>query len=293
MKLAALQVEVRRGDLDHNLAAAEAAFAEAASRGAQLALLPELWPTAFPDSSGSTNPGDAALAAANAEALAQAARWSAESGLLVAGSYLAPGPRLGEAGPGRFFNRLVVHEAGREVLVYDKVHLFTPTAEHEVFAAGTAEPPLVRTSLGLLSGVVCYDLRFAEVFRGMAAAGVELVLAPAQWPARRASHWRALVTGRAVEGQFTLLAANRRGTESVGRRGLELVFPGNSLLVDPAGRVLAEGIHEDAVVLGEADLDAARRHRVRVPVAKDRRPGLYEGWRTAGPEAASAPAEPR
>ncbi|MDF1800828.1 MAG: hypothetical protein P1V81_16765 [Planctomycetota bacterium] len=292
MKLAALQVEVRRGDLDHNLAAAEAAFTEAAAAGAAVVLLPELWPTAFPDSADpgtGANPGDAALAAANAEALAQAARWSAESGILVAGSYLAPGPNLGGAGPGRFFNRLVVHEAGREVLVYDKVHLFTPTAEHEVFAAGDLEPAVVRTSVGLVSGVVCYDLRFGELFRGMAAAGVELLLAPAQWPERRASHWRGLVTGRAVEGQFAVLATNRRGTETVGRRGLELVFPGNSLVVDPAGRVLAEGSSADAIVLAEVDLDAARRQRVRVPVAKDRREGLYRSWGAAGQPPSSSP----
>lgn len=291
MKLAALQVEVRRGDLYHNLAAAEAAFAEAAAAGAQVALLPELWPTAFPDSassSGSANPGDVALAAANAEAMAQAARWSAESGVLVAGSYLAPGPNLGGAGPGRFFNRLVVHEAGREVLVYDKVHLFTPTAEHEVFAAGDLEPPVVETSLGLISGAVCYDLRFGELFRGMAAAGVELVLVPAQWPVRRASHWRALVTGRAVEGQFAVLATNRRGTETVGRRGLELVFPGNSLVVDPAGRVLAEGSDTAATVLAEVDPEVSRRQRVRVPVAKDRREQLYRDWRAAGEPPSSA-----
>lgn len=286
MDLAALQVDVRPGDVDANLAAAEAALAVAAEAGARLALLPELWATSFPGAEGPA--GDAELAAGAAEALECARRWSAEADLLVAGSYLAPGPNLGRAGAGRFLNRLVVHEAGREVLLYDKVHLFTPTAEHEVFAAGDAPPPVVRTSVGLLSGAVCYDLRFGEVFRHVAARGAELVLVPAQWPVRRAAHWRALVTGRAVEAQCTVLATNRTGTETIGRRKDRLVFPGNSLLVDPAGEVLAEGAGE-LVVAGTADLDRARRQRVRVPVAKDRRPERYAAWGRAQGESEDGP----
>lgn len=274
MLLAALQLDVRPGALDTNLVAAEAALADAAAGGARLALLPELWATSFPGKP----EGDEGLAADAAFALQRARAWSADHGLLVAGSYLAPGPNLGRSGPGRFFNRLVVHEAGREVLVYDKVHLFTPTAEHEVFAAGDAPPPVVATSLGRLSGAVCYDLRFPEVFLAMARQQAELVLVPAQWPVRRRSHWRALVTGRAVEGQFAVLACNRGGTETIGRREDLLVFPGNSLLVDAAGEVHAEG-NGEPVVVGEVDLERGRRQRVRVPVAKDRRPGCYRAWR--------------
>ena len=277
MHLACLQLDVRRGEPELNLAAAGAAVGRAAEAGARLALLPEVWATSFPGEPA----GDERLAEGAAEALARAAVWSAEHGILVAGSYLAPGPNLGRQGPGRFFNRLVVHEAGSEVLVYDKVHLFTPTAEHEVFAAGDAPPPVVETSLGLLSGAVCYDLRFAEVFRAMARGGAELVVVPAQWPARRAGHWRALVTGRAVEGQFTLLASNRTGTEAIGRRADQLVFPGNSLLVDPAGEVRAEGRGEE-LVMGEVELERSRRQRVRVPVAKDRRADLYRAWEADG-----------
>ncbi len=85
-----------------------------------------------------------------------------------------------------------------------------------------------------------------------------------------------------MEAQLYVVAANRIGTESVGRRKLKLDFPGNSLVVDPAGQVLAEGVGQGGLVQAEVDLDAGRRLRSRVPVSKDLRPDLYEGWSCRG-----------
>ena len=68
------------------------------------------------------------------------------------------------------------------------------------------------------------------------------------------------------------------GAERIGRRGLELEFPGNSLVADPHGRVLAEGAGENGLVSAELDLPLARELRRIVPVARDRRPELYAAW---------------
>ena len=282
MKVAALQFDVQRAATDpaaaaRNLAAARSAVEGAAAAGARLVVLPEVWATSFPDGQSA---GDAALLGAAEEAAAMAASWSAELGLVIAGSYLAAAAGLGRDAGGRFYNRLLVHDGGDLRLSYDKVHLFTPTAEHEVFAAGAELPAVVETSAGRLSGAICYDLRFPELFVPMRRAEVDLVVLPAQWAARRADHWRALVMGRAVEGQFTVVAANRTGSEPLGQRGQVIAFPGNSLVASAAGEALAEGRGEVGHILGQVDPEVARKQRVRVPVGKDRRADLYAKWRT-------------
>lgn len=264
MKVAALQWDVRRGAAAHNLAAARSALDAAVAGGALLAVLPEVWATSFPRERGQTELLEAAEAG---EAwLAEASR---AHSLVLAGTHLAP------AAGGRFFNRLSVWDGGERVLAYDKLHLFTPTAEQEVFAAGAELPGVADTRIGRLSGAICYDLRFGELFTRMLTAGVEIVVCPAQWPAARAAHWRGLVMGRAIECQAGIVGANRTGSEPVGSGARVLEFSGNSVVADGHGRCLAEGAGQEGAVLAELDTEAMRKLRVRVPVGKDRRPELY------------------
>jgi len=264
MRVAALQFDVRRGDVPANLAAVEQGLLQAAEREVELVVLPEMWPTSFVVSDGESE--DADWVRASEEAVLRVAALSRELELVVAGSAFAPG-RPGQ----RPRNRMSVHEHGELVLAYDKLQLFSPTAEDEGFSGGEALPPTVATRCGKLAGVVCYDLRFGACLRAPFLAEAELLLVSAQWPDTRASHWRALVCGRAVEHQAFVLAANRTGTDLVGRRKLELSFPGNSLLVGPDGVVRAEGQGEAGLVLGEVELDELRRLRRAVPVRRDER----------------------
>ena len=266
MRAAAFQFDVTTDPLA-NLAAVEAGLARAAEVGVELVVLPELWPTSFPPSGGA----DEAALAASERARERVRELSAELFLCVAGSGYGRTAGLPT-------NRLTVHDRGDEVLAYDKIHLFTPTAEREAFSAGDAPPPTVPTSVGRLSGVVCYDLRFPELFRVPFRAGAEIVVLPAQWPAARAVHWRALVVARAVESQCFLIACNRLGSALIGRRRLQLDFPGNSLVVSPHGEVLAEGAGEEGLITAELELDEVRRYRTRVPVQKDERVDLYREW---------------
>lgn len=268
MRVAALQFDVRRDDLAANAARVEAGLHAAAARGIALVVLPEMWATSF------ASPADevecAALVRASEAAVARVGDLSRELGLVVAGS--AFGRTEGVALPR---NRLTLFERGEVRLVYDKLHLFSPTAEGEVFSAGDHLPRTVETRLGTVSGIVCYDLRFAPCLRAPYRERAEILVVPAQWPGTRASHWHALVVGRAAEHQAFVVAANRTGTDRVGRRGLELDFSGNSLIVGPDGVVRAEGRGEDGLVEAEIDLDEVRTLRRRVPVHRDQRLDLY------------------
>lgn len=271
LRVAALPMDVVRGDAARNVAAVLAGIERAAAQGARLLVLPELWPTSFPAESDDLDARLDADAGAR-DAVDAAAR---EAGLLVAGSHLA------RAADGRPFNRFEVFGARADervaASVYDKTHLFTPTAEHLTFAPGASRPVVVdgpAASDGAptkLAPAICYDLRFGALLTPLARAGVEVLVVPAQWPVTRAAHWRALVLGRAVELQACVVACNRSGRETVGRRGLELEFAGNALIASPDGEVLAEGDGTGALVVADLDLARVARLRREVPVQRDAR----------------------
>jgi predicted amidohydrolase len=270
VRVAALQFDVRRGDLAANLREVERGLARAVEERVELVVLPEMWPTSFPDA-GADMPAEQAAARA---AVARLAELAAAHALMVCGTAFGC-----DAPAERPPNRLQLFDGARELARYDKVHLFSPTAEPEVFTPGRARPPTVATRLGRIAGLICYDLRFPELTREPWHDGAELVCVPAQWPVARAAHLDALCAGLAVSGQCFVVAANRTGRETIGRRGLVLEFPGNSRIVDPHGRTLAQGDGTPGLVLADCDLALCAELRKRVPVARDLREDLYRTWR--------------
>lgn len=213
-----------------------------------------------------------ALVAADARAWERIARRSKELALVVCGS------GFGDASPDKPRNRWRLFAHGIERAHYDKVHLFSPTAEPESFSAGLEPPPVVDLGGVRVGGLVCYDLRFPELTRRAFHLGADLICVSAQWPSTRATQWRALCLGLAVSNQCFVVACNRTGVDVIGRRELTLEFPGNSLIVDPYGEVLAEGRGEVGCLTADIDFERARELRRRVPVERDARPDVYAAW---------------
>lgn len=270
MKAAAFQFDVSLADVPANLRTTERGLRDAAAQGVQLVVLPEMWPTSFISQTG---PHLQAQVDATARAVDRMLELSEQLGLVVCGTGFAAGDD-----PDQPLNRLSVGDRGRLATTYDKVHLFSPTAEDQAFDAGRRAPTTVATSVARLAGVICYDLRFGEVTGVPARDGAEILVCPAQWPSARASHWRALAIGRAVENQCFVIACNRTGESLIGRRSQALQFPGNSIIVDPHGSVLAEGHGESGLVIAELDLALVAELRERIPIGADRRPALYRDW---------------
>ncbi|MCA9002394.1 MAG: carbon-nitrogen family hydrolase [Planctomycetes bacterium] len=259
MRVCCIALDCQAQDWNANLSQALEGIRRAAAEGAELCVLPEMWPTSFcaeftPEAQAFTG-----------QALEQVALLTGELGIFVAGS--AYGPVI----EGRPTNRMHLHGDGELVWMYDKGHLFSPTAEHLSFAPGPEPPAAVETRLGKLAGIVCYDLRFPRWVRPSILQGAQVLLVCAQWPEARTSHWRALVLGRAVEGQCFVVACNRSGTTLVGRRQLELTFPSSSLIVDPEGNILAEGNPDTPIIHAALDLEKVSEQRRLLPVQKDER----------------------
>ncbi len=258
---ACVQFDVRKGDVANNLAEAQRGLRAAAAAGARLAVLPEMWPTSYVQ-----DPKTALLAASRAAEDAIVAL-SGELGMVVVGSGF-------DAEDGKLWNRAIVADHGRVLGRYRKIHLFTPNAEHKLFAPGDT-PLVVDTSAGRLGVLICYDIRFPELVRWMFHRKVEVLAVPAQWPESRAAHWRALTLARAIENQCFVVGCNRTGVEPSFRTGEPLLYPGDSRIVDPMGEVLAGGAGESGPVLGAVSVRKSQMMRRILPVAKDRRPDVY------------------
>ena len=137
---------------------------------------------------------------------------------------------------------------------YDKLHPFTFADEHEHYRPGhrpvTVEVDGLRVSL-----FVCYDLRFANAFWDR-AADTDVYLVVANWPESRRHHWRTLLLARAIENQAYVVGVNRVGVAD------GLTYSGDTVIVDPMGEVLAEGVdHTESIVV--ADVDPERVAEVR------------------------------
>lgn len=254
-RVAAVQLPSLEG---RTLDEAMAVVSEATERlgDCDLVLLPEMW-----------TPGyfafdDYATAAGSAEKVRSflsdlAGRLKAH---LHGGSFV-------EQRDGHLYNTSVLFDpAGEAVADYRKIHLFGyGSREPEVLTPGPG-PTVVNTELGRVGMVVCYDLRFPELFRIMTDLGAEMVLVASAWPFPRVQAWSTLLRARALENQTYLIAANGVGPTASGP-----ALCGNSAVVDPWGTVIAAVGDDPGVAEAAIDMSSVRESRRRFRQLVDRR----------------------
>ncbi|MBD0674690.1 carbon-nitrogen family hydrolase [Streptomyces sp. CBMA156] len=239
---------------------ARAAALVRAQQGADLVVLPELWPLGgFAYDLWSD--GAETLDGPTSDAMSAAAR--------AAGVWLHAGSIVERDPDGPIYNTsLLFSPDGELVHTYRKIHRFGfDTGEAVVMGAGQ-EIVTAPTDFATLGLATCYDLRFPELFRALLDAGSQLLVVPSAWPARRREHWTLLARARAVEEQCFVLGCNTAGTHA----GVEQA--GYSLVVDPWGRVLAEAGAGEEVLTVEFDPAEVAKAREEFPVLRDRLLGI-------------------
>ena len=267
MRVAVVQMN-SRDDKVANLAKAEVLLTEAAARGAELAVLPELWSYLGPKERharvAEPIPGP------TSDFLAAIARrhrfW------LLGGSYLeamADQPRL-------FNTSLALNPDGEIVARYRKLHLFDVDVnghsyrESATMAAGgeVVAAELCGVRVGL---TICYDLRFPELYRRLAVGGAKVITVPSAFTRETGKdHWEVLLRCRAIENQVFILAAAQVGSHPPGR-----ACYGNTLIADPWGVVLARAGYQECVVTAELDLEYQEQVRKELPSLEHRRTDLF------------------
>jgi N-carbamoylputrescine amidase len=269
-------------DLDANRQASLDGIAEAAAKGADLVLLPELHASEY--FCKTQDPATFELAEAidgpTRQALAAAA---AEHGVVVVGSIFEA------RAPGLAHNTALVLETdGSLAGVYRKMHIPDDPGYNEkfYFAPGDLGFEPIETSVGTLGVLVCWDQWYPEAARLMALAGAELLLYPTaigfdpddapDEQARQLDAWRTVQRGHAVANGLPVAACNRIGREpDRSGSGFDADFWGHSFIAGPQGELLAEA--DDAAVVLIATLDRKRTADVRRiwPFLRDRRIDAY------------------
>lgn len=150
---------------------------------------------------------------------------------------------------------------------YDKIHMFdVDLANGESYRESRSYSPGEKAVVsdlpwGRLGLTVCYDLRFPALYRALAEAGASMLAIPSAFTKQTGeAHWHLLVRARAVENGCFVFAAAQGGTHESTRETY-----GHSLIVDPWGRVLAEGTAEPGVVIAEINLAEVTKARARIP----------------------------
>ncbi len=131
----------------------------------------------------------------------------------------------------KYFNRLVWAKPNGGMSTYDKKHLFRMAGEEKVYSPGHKNIT-VELNGWKIRPFICYDLRFPVWTRNIDNQ-YDLAVFVANWPARRAGHWKLLLQSRAVENQCFVVGVNRVGTDGNGHP-----YSGDSSIIDPWGNIL-------------------------------------------------------
>ena len=179
----------------------------------------------------------------------------------------------------RFVNRsFLISPDGEIAARYDKMHMFDVTlSDTETYRESDGYRPGDRAVVSHVDGTlvgltICYDLRFPYLYRDLAHAGASIVTVPSAFsPDTGPAHWEPLLRARAIETGSFVLAPAQTGTHGASRGRARSTW-GHSLIVDPWGRVIADGGAEPCVIHADLDLSMVEDVRKRLPsLTHDRR----------------------
>jgi len=252
------QIDIALGNPEANLQKAAEWVEEAARRGSDLVVFPEMWTTGYDWDNLEQ------LSALQHETISAVSELAKKHNIWFNGSFMALNSE------GRPANTSILFDPqGEQAGVYCKIHLFGLMDEDQYMAAGQ-HLTTVETPWGSNGLAICYDLRFAEMFRTYALNGVNIIYLPAEWPHPRLAHWRTLIRARAIENQMYMMAVN-----CVGDNGKN-TFCGHSAMIDPWGNAVIEAGESEVLLTATIETDMVAQVRETIPVFKDRRPELYQ-----------------
>lgn len=254
----------------YNMDRVEDLLKQAADRGADLAVLPEIF----------NMPYDMTLVPERAESIPggptceKLSHWAKSYGLVLVGGSMAE-----VDADGRYYNTSTLWDSNGDLLTcHRKVHLFdvdlpggVSFKESSILSPG--EKVTVAPVLGMKIGIaVCYDVRFPEIFRLMTLKGADFVALPGAFNnVSGPNHWEILLRNRAMENTIYVAGVSGLAPEDSGYHSW-----GHSMLVDPFAEVLVNMGRAEGIAMGKIDPERIRDIRARLPMLKQRREDLYK-----------------
>ena len=251
MNLTGVQLDIAWEDKPANFAKVRSLLESARVPPGSLIVLPEMFSTGFSMNVAGICEGDSR----------PAERFLAEMAAKLNAAFLGGVVTMAADGRGRNEAALIA-PGGEELARYTKMHPFSYAGEADHYVPGD-RPVVVEVAGAKLAPLICYDLRFPEVFRSATAGGAEVLAVIANWPEARQDHWRTLLRARAIENQAYVLGVNRTGADP------NVTYAGGSVIVDPRGTIVTEAGTEECTIAAELDLEALREYRRDFPALDD------------------------
>ena len=254
MHVTGFQFDIAWEDRPANYGAVREAIRTAEIPPGGLIVLPEMFSTGFSmDIAATAEPGETTETEAFLRDLA------VETGAAVMGGFARPGAKAGFGA-----NELSVFAPdGGRLANYRKIRTFRYTREYYHYERG-AEVRVFDWGGFRICPLICYDLRFPELFRrGVAEQEAEVFIVIASWPGVRVSHWLALLRARAIENLAYVIGINRSGTDP------NHVYPGRSVVFDPHGELIADAGEGEGVLKAAIDPAVVRDWRAEFPALLD------------------------
>lgn len=160
-----------------------------------------------------------------------------------------------------FYNRLIWMRPNGTIETYDKRHLFSYADEHKYFTPGN-EQKIIDLDGWRINANICYDLRFPVALRN--GNNYDCLLFVANWPSKRAQHWKTLLSARAIENLSYVIACNRIGQDDNG-----LMYAGDSVIIGPDGIALNERSDESSIIIAQLSRQTLSEYRETFRFADD------------------------
>lgn len=270
VKVALCQLHVT-ADKDENISTAKAAIQEAASNGAKLVVLPEMWNCPYSNDSFPTYAEDIDSGASPSTSMLSAAA-KAHGVTLVGGS-------VPERSNGKLYNTCCVYDdTGRLLAKHRKVHLFDidipgkMTFKESLTLTPGESGTVVDTPAGRLGIGICYDIRFPELAMLYAQQGAQALVYPGAFNTVTGPlHWELLARGRAVDNQCYVMTCSPARNPDASYQAW-----GHSTVVGPFAEILATCEHDPTTIYAELDYGQVAERRTNLPLRQQKRLDLYE-----------------
>jgi predicted amidohydrolase len=263
MKAAVIQFKASTKKED-NLKKIVSYISEAAARNATLCAFPEFM--MFYTNSSQTSKQLANLAETiNGTFVTTITKAAKENQIQVVGSFYEKSKKKDRV----YDTSFVIDKSGKVISTYRKIHLYDALGfkESDKMVSGSKIAKPVKTSIGKIGMMICYDLRFPEISRSLAVAGSEVLIVPSAWVKgnMKEEHWITINKTRAIENGCYIIAPDQVGN----------IYCGRSLVVDPYGKILLDMKKKQGIGFVNIDLDMVKQTRKVLPLLKNRRTDVY------------------
>ncbi|MGB9124670.1 MAG: carbon-nitrogen hydrolase family protein [Nitrosotalea sp.] len=240
-------------------------ISQAAHKGAVMCAFPEFMMCYTPSSQ---SPLELASIAEkiDGEFVSSISEAAKQNSIQVVGTLYEKSPK-----PNRVYDTsFLINNNGKVISKYRKIHLYDALGfkESQKLYPGSSIAKPVKTSVGKMGMMICYDLRFPEMSRILASSGSEVLIVPSAWVKgkMKEEHWLTINKTRAIENGCYVISPDQVGN----------VYCGRSVVVDPYGKILLDMKKREGIGFIDISLDEVKQVRQRLPLLQNRRTDIYK-----------------